>query len=681
MLRFLPGAAALAVAVFLLAALASARLNRRLTLAAFGVFGGRAIEHSAARERLLRSAAVGVPYREYASKTYLYAAAVGVSSGILGVYLGLGAFAVAEAYGLWQDPVSFFGPTPALDTLQFGLLAVSGLGFGVVAGVGTYALRWQLPASRADTRRRQIDAGLPRMVAFMYALSRGGMSVPDVFRTLDANEAVFGEGAAEFGTAVRNMDLFNVDVVTAVEDLSERTPSEQLSTFTENLASVLQSGGSVSDFLEEQYERYRNEAEEQQAEMLNVLATTSEVYVTIVVAGMLFLITILLIIGLTVGDTLFVMRAITYLVLPATNLLFLTYLLDITQPLRAGADRQRSESGAAAPNGSPSVEADGGYVRPGSSRNHERLFAYRRIRSVLEALRTPVASIVERPARVLYLTVPIALAVTAYRFPSALSGGGIDVEVLDDLLVQATLFLTGTFAVVYEYKKRRLGSLEAAVPDLLERLASLNEAGIAMVSSFKRVQRSDLGSLDDEVDRIWRDMNWGATVEEALSRFEKRVRTPSVTRVVTLITNAMDASNEIGPVLRIAARQARSDLALRRKRKQEMFTYLVVIYVSFLVFLIVIGALEQVLIPSLPDTGSIGGGTGTGVGGVGAPGLGSIGSADRAAYRLVFFHTAIIQSVVSGLVGGVMGNGSIKDGLKHTTAMLAITYVVLVVVV
>ena len=676
MIRLLPLAGAVALGGLLVASFFIARLDRWVAIVSFRLLGGQAIDHDGKRERLLRSAAVGVPYREYASKTYLYAVVFGVSGGVIAVYAGLGAFTVAELYGHWQDPVSFFAPDPGLSTVQFGSLALASVVLGVSIGAGVYAVRWRIPALRADTRRRKIDAGLPRMVAFMYALSRGGTSIPDVFRTVAANEAVFGEGAAELETAVRNMDLFNVDVVTAVEDLSDGTPSEQLSTFTENLASVLQSGGSVSDFLEEQYERYRDEAEDQQAEMLNVLATTAEVYVTIVVAGMLFLITILLIIGLTIGDTLFLMRVITYVGLPAINLVFLAYLLDITQPLRADVDEtQRSVPGTDGSHSGPALAADGGYLRPESPANHGRLLAYRRLRSVRETLTSPVASVLERPTRVFYVTVPIALAMIAYRLPAALSGGGIDVTVLDGFLAQSAVFLFGTFAIVYEYKKRRLGRLESAVPDFLERLASLNEAGIAMVSSFGRVRRSDLGSLDSEVDRIWRDMSLGATVSEALFRFEKRVRIPSITRVVTLITNAMRASNEIGPVLRIAARQARSEIALRRQRKQEMFTYLVVIYVSFLVFLVVIGALEQVLIPNLPDTSAIGEGSAATPG----IGVGGGGGGDRAAYQLVFYHTALIQSIVSGIIAGVMGNGSIKDGAKHATMMLTITYVVLTV--
>ena len=689
MLWVLPLVAAIGLLGVFLAAPYSPRIDAAITRLAFLLLGGRGIEIDPEREQSLRSAAIGVPYREYAAKTYIYAAGAGIAGAVIGVYLGAAALVVVASPGLSFDPNATI-ETPNL--VQFGVFLLAAALLGAVAAVATYELRWRLPSIRADGRSRRIDAGLPRTVAFTYALTRGGMSFPDVLRTLSANERVFGEGAAEVDVAVRNIDLFNVDLVTAVRDLSENTPSERFGTFTENLSSVLQSGGDVSEFLREQYERYRDEAEEQQAEILNLLATTAEVYVTVIVAGMLFLITILLIIGLTAGDTLFVMRVLTYVVIPAANVLFLAYLLDVTRPLRATGDerqddredarerdRGRKGDGIAAVD---AVESDGGYTRPGAAADHERLFAYRRLRSVRETLASPLSSVIDRPRLLLYVTVPIAVVATAVRLPAAFAGGSVDVRALDDILVQAAIFLSGTFAIVYEYSRRRLRRLESAVPELLERLASLNEAGISVVSSFDRVRRGDIGALDEEIDRIWRDIQWGATTEEALSRFETRVRTPSVTRVVTLITNAMRASNEIGPVLRIAAEQARSDLQLRRQRRQEMFTYLVVVYVSFFVFLVVIGALEYVLIPSLPDVGSVGGGAAGGVGGVGGAGpLGGFEGGDRDAYRLVFLHTAFVQSLLSGLAAGVMGSGSVKAGMKHAAAMLSISYVLLTFVI
>ena len=689
MLWVLPLVAAIGLLGVFLAAPYSPRIDAAITRLAFLLLGGRGIEIDPEREQSLRSAAIGVPYREYAAKTYIYAAGTGIAGAVIGVYLGAAALVVVASPGLSFDPNATI-ETPNL--VQFGVFLLAAALLGAVAAVATYELRWRLPSIRADGRSRRIDAGLPRTVAFTYALTRGGMSFPDVLRTLSANERVFGEGAAEVDVAVRNIDLFNVDLVTAVRDLSENTPSERFGTFTENLSSVLQSGGDVSEFLREQYERYRDEAEEQQAEILNLLATTAEVYVTVIVAGMLFLITILLIIGLTAGDTLFVMRVLTYVVIPAANVLFLAYLLDVTRPLRATGDerqddredtrerdRGRKGDGIAAVD---AVESDGGYTRPGAAADHERLFAYRRLRSVRETLASPLSSVIDRPRLLLYVTVPIAVVATAVRLPAAFAAGSVDVRALDDILVQAAIFLSGTFAIVYEYSRRRLRRLESAVPELLERLASLNEAGISVVSSFDRVRRGDIGALDEEIDRIWRDIQWGATTEEALSRFETRVRTPSVTRVVTLITNAMPASNEIGPVLRIAAEQARSDLQLRRQRRQEMFTYLVVVYVSFFVFLVVIGALEYVLIPSLPDVGSVGGGAAGGVGGVGGAGpLGGFEGGDRDAYRLVFLHTAFVQSLLSGLAAGVMGSGSVKAGMKHAAAMLSISYVLLTFVI
>ncbi|WP_336133770.1 type II secretion system F family protein [Natronomonas amylolytica] len=690
MLRLVPlFVAAVILCTFALAPYSS-RLNGVLSRIAFSLFDGGNLAIDRTRERTLRTAAIGTPYREYATKTYLYTLGSAFAGAVLGVYGGAVALAAARTLGVPTVPsLGLFTNLPDLswvpslpgipervvtfDGTVFLVFLGSSALLGILAGVTAYIVRWKLPEVRSDTRRRQIDAGMPRMVAFIYALTRGGMAFPDVMRALARNDGVFGEGASEVGIAVRNMDLFNVDLVTAVKGLSQQTPSNQFERFSENLGSVLQSGRNISSFLNEEYERYREEAEEQQEEILELLATTAEVYVTTVVAGMLFLVTILLIIGLTAGDTLFIIQLIAYVILPAGNLLFLAYLSEITQPLRASRDGNRVLA-AEAETGTPrqNVEADGGYTRAASPANHDRLRAYERLRTLRSTLASPIQSAINKPVLVFYVTVPIAVAVTAYRLPTAVADGSIDPRALDDIVVQAVLFLMATFAVVYETSKRRLRRLEESVPDLLERLASLNEAGIAVVSSFDRVRSSDIAALDEEVDRIWRDIQLGATVAQALERFETRVQTPSITRVVTLITNAMRASNEIGPVLRIAAEQARADQRLRRQRRQEMFTYLVVIYVSFVVFLIVIMALDYVLIPNLPDTGSIGG-TGAGSGSF----LSGFESGDRDAYRLAFFHTAIIQSALSGLVGGMMGAGSIKDGVKHATIMLTITYIIL----
>jgi flagellar protein FlaJ len=690
-LSFLPLALAVMVVVTLALGRVDPRVEGRVATVAYRLFGTVRIEADAGRRRRLRMAGIGTPYRVYASETYLYATAAALVGTVTGIYLGAAAVRVVGVAVLAERvPDGPFRSMPAvllsLSVQEFLVLALASVGVGTLAAGAVYVLRWQIPAFRADTRRRHIDAAMPRTVAFVYALSRGGMSFPDVMRALSENRRVFGAAAEEMTSGVRDVDLLGADVVTALRDLSRRTPSDGFRNFAENLSSVLQSGGALSRFLEAEYRRYRDEAEEQQEEILELLAATAEVYVTVVVAGMLFLITILLVIGLTSGDTLVLVQLITYLVLPATNVLFLAYLSEMTQPLRAGRDRTEPERSTASPAGdvpraSASREpvADGGTVADGTSTaaaattddaaDRGRLRAYRRLRAVRGTLRSPLRSLVSRPELVLYVAVPFALGYVLVTLPSAFDGG-FSADAVDDAIVGAALIVLGSYALFYEAGSRRLGRMETAMPDLLERLASLNEAGVSVVSSFDRVRESDVGALDEEVERIWRDIQWGATVSEALEGFGDRVDTPAVTRIVTLLTNAMRASNDIGPVLRIAAEQARADLRLRRQRRQEMFTYLVVIYVSFLVFVVVIGAIDTVLIPNLPEAPA--------TEGYSAAGFLQIGTTNTEGYRLVFFHAALIQAALSGLVGGQMGEGSVKDGVKHATIMLGVTYGVFV---
>jgi flagellar protein FlaJ len=675
----------------------SRTLERDVKRLAYTAFGGRYVRHDESRERTLRSAGIGTPYRVYVTQTYLYTAVAAFSGAVLGVYLGgllvdlLGLTELTAPSPVISDITSSLPePLLAFNAKLFALLVGSSILLGTISATIVYAVRWTIPSVQATTRERQIDASLPRMVAFIYAQSRGGMAFPDVMRSLSNNRGVFGAGADEMAVGVRNIDLFGQDLVNAVRDLSRRTPSEQFQKFMENLTSVLQSGRNLSEFLADEYERYREQAEEQQREILELLATTAEVYVTSVVAGMLFLITILLVIGLTSGDTLVLVQLITYVVLPATNVLFIAYLSEITQPLRASrdeSDMERDEMNALtggppddAKSSAAIAAADGGEVatrgrmESGKTKaNRDRLRAYKRVKRLRGALTSPIESLFEQPKLILAVTVPIAIGFVLAQLPAALAGGTFDARAFDDALIQATLFVMATFAVVYEVSQKRLQRLESAIPDMLERLASLNEAGVAVVSSFDRVRRSDLGELNAEVDRIWRDIKWGATVEQALDRFERRVQTPSVTRTVTLLTNSMRASNEIGPVLRIAAEQARADQRLKRQRKQEMFTYIIVIYVSFLVFLVVIGAIDRVLIPNLPTQGALQSGSESAAGAT--PSFLQINSQKVEQYRLTFFHAGLVQATLSGLVGGQMGGGSIKDGVKHATIMLTITYV------
>ena len=680
------------VPIGLAAASTRTRLSRLGTAIALVLFSDR-VARSDRRERYrarLRAARVGSTYRAYAARTLLYTAFAALSS----VVLGAGIVAVVLTTPPYLEALAELFPTTggyivpdAAGWLAIALIA--GVLVGGVAGLATYSIRWWLPNARARTRERRIELTFSRTVALLYALSRGGIAVPEMLRTLRRHRAVYGAAADELSLAIEDMKLSGADVLSAVERVGERTPSDRFGVFCENLETVLRSGASTSEFLREQYERHQREVETRQSMYLDWLATFAEAYVSVLVVGPLFLITVLLVMGLVSGGVMSSLSLLVYVVIPLSNLGFVIVLDGFTGPLRTAAstnantgtgdgsmdrsafddERDSDRSDATNTRGGrddPDGDSDDAHT-PETEATIERLAADERARSARGVLSDPIGVVLDRPTRLLYLTVPLALCWLVARAWLAWREGTLAVGVLDDTVVGIGIVLTGTFALVHETRRRRIERIEEAIPELLDRLASLNEVGISIVRALDRLGDSNLGELDDEIERINRDVAYGASVTSALGRFDERVRTGGVTRVVALVTNAMRASGDIAPVLRVAAEEARTRRTRKRKRRQEMTTYLVIIYLSFLVFLAIVFVLVTVFMPTIPAPAALG------ESGLGGRSVG-LSATQKSGYIRLLFHAAAIQGVASGFVAGQMAKGGVADGAKHAAGMLALAY-------
>jgi len=695
-------------------------LVTRLSLPIFGRYVERSPRRREQTERM-RAAFVGESHRVFASQTLLMAAVAGVAGSVYGVYL-----AAVVLRSLAIDPealrAALPGPlsvlaalasVPDLSVVQlFGVLLVASATVGTGLAALAYWGRWAYLDQRARARGIEIDTSLPGTVAFVYALSRSGMPFQAVLRTLARNQEVYGESARELSVTVRDIDAFGTDILTALQDTAERTPSDGLAEFTENLASVLSSGQSVPDFLRDQYERFQEEAEAQQRQYLELLSTFAEVYVTVLVAGPLFFLTVLVVIGLVIQNTLTLVRIVSYLAIPLLTFGFVVYVDSMTESLTVptpetgdAATQADGDPGSrnAAVGGRLEDVADAGRRSDGgvelgaadvSERvNRERLAVYDRIGSLRRTLSNPVGTVLDEPLYSLVVTVPVGLVAIALsvgpatREAAAALRSGTDpwaalstlVAGVDGPIVLATILALAGVALAHEIGKRRVRAVEADTPDFLDRMASINEAGVTVVGCLERLSDAELGRLGDEISRVWRDIRWGSTVDAALARMERRTGAPTVSRAVTLIRNAMSASGDISPVLHIAADEAQETRRLRRERRQEMLTYLVVIYVSFFVFLGIVVALTVAFIPAIESASQSAGGTVGDVAGVDTGIFGGLQNVETAAYELLFFHTASIQGICSGLVAGQLGEGSVMDGLKHATVLLTIAYVVFAV--
>jgi len=665
----------------------------RTSLSLFGYYVANESPRKQDQQSRLQAAHVKITHRVYAARTLLYSLLFGVSGSIFGVY---GAAALLWTLQINGETVRAQLPS-ALDFLAgltrvtelglsnlFVLVFVSSATVGTALAFGTYYFRWAMLDEKADTRATQIESTLPRTIAFIYALSRSGMSFPSILDTLTRNRDVYGEAAVEIGVAVRDMNTFGTDVLSALDRMADRTPSDSLEEFGENFASVLGSGQSLAGFLKDQYDRYQEEAEAQQRQYLDLLSTFAEAYVTVLVAGPLFFITILVVIGLVLEDTLALLRVVVYVGIPMSSLAFITYINSSTKTISATLGDDRSEIPAVGVSGITDVETDdaltdGGVgasagATDGWEASRERLELYAKFESALGWLRTPGRTVLRNPEYSFIVTVPIGLWWVGVRVGALPLSPLPALRALDTPVVEAILLGTGVFALLYEIDKRRVKAIERVIPDFLDRLASINDAGVSVVESVERLTRSDLDALTPELQRAWEDVRWGADVRAAFRRMERRIDSPMMTRATVLITNAMTASGEIAPVLEIAADEARASRRLQRERRQEMLTYLMVIYISYFVFIGIVFALSSSFIPAI-DNADLGAGSGGLPGGVSTGVFSGLGTVDTSAYTLIFFHAGVMQAIFSGLVAGQLGEGSLADGAKHVVVLLTLTIV------
>ncbi|MCK9632291.1 MAG: type II secretion system F family protein [Methanoregula sp.] len=525
-----------------------------------------------------------------------------------------------------------------------------------------YTLVLKLPGIEKNNRSIKINLTLHNAVAYMYAMRKGGAELMTIFHSLSDRANIYGEVALEFRQIVRDADFFGYDVVTSIRHLSETTPSEKLKIFLEDLLSVIESGGDMEEFLSTRVRLYQEEARFEQKQFLNILSLVAESYVTLFVAGPLFLIIIMVVMGMTGGTAVLQLSLITYAVMPIGSFIFILFI-DLLSIKAETTERYTTIKWL-------HTYADVTIV---PKKNEEPLFEqlkkYDRIRSLIEHIRHPLDSFISDVNRTLYITVPVAVLyiVSVFLRVPQYRDFNVYLGVVDDHIIIALLVILIPYAIFYEIWSRKVLGIQALVPDFLERMSGINQVGLTIAQAIAIMVNTNLGLLSYEIRRIKRDMDWGANFTEALMRFEERVSTPTIARTVTLITKASEMSGQIHEVLSIASSDAKMSEALKRERMSEMFIYTAIVYLSFFVFLFVVAVLTTQFLPILADISV----EGMPVSGA----LSGIGSIPITTFGRILYHACLMQALFSGLIAGQMGESSIAAGVKHSCVLLLIALV------
>ena len=247
-----------------------------------------------------------------------------------------------------------------------------------------------------------------------------------------------------------------------------------------------------------------------------------------------------------------------------------------------------------------------------------------------------------------------------------------------DFVVFAILIAVGPVGVMITMEQKRISEIEKRLPDFLRDVAEAGRFGMTLSKAIVSASKGEYGRLTPEIRRMASQISWGVSATEALVLFDKRVDTPLVHRVTGLVIKAAAAGGNIADVLTMSSVDTKESQTLFEERKTTMSTYMMVIYIAFFVFLVTVLILNTTFLPRMEEVTKSSGLSDVDMSN--APGAVSISAESIPKIRELYLYAALVHAVGDGILAGVITNGKVANGLKHSFIMVLAAWVVLRVI-
>jgi len=231
---------------------------------------------------------------------------------------------------------------------------------------------------------------------------------------------------------------------------------------------------------------------------------------------------------------------------------------------------------------------------------------------------------------------------------------------LDDFVFFGLLAVISPIAILNYIDYRWRKAVDAHLPDLFRSVVQAQEIGMTLPKALEEAAKRDYGPLTPELKKMTVQISWGASFEEALLAFGRRVGTVLTQRTVPMIIEASRSGGRVEKVFDPMGKFIQTTILLEKERKTQTKPYIAIIYVALFVFLFTIVMLFKTFFTNVEGVA-----------------LFSMPTSSPADLKRIFLHLTLVQGFFSGLVAGKMGEGSISAGLKHSLIMMLLGFVAL----
>ena len=267
------------------------------------------------------------------------------------------------------------------------------------------------------------------------------------------------------------------------------------------------------------------------------------------------------------------------------------------------------------------------------------------------------------------LMIGIVVAIIMFLFGALDAIGGIETPLEWITFVALGLMaICGPYGFYVSMKYRRIKEIESRLPDFLRDVAEAGRFGMTLADAVVVASRGRYGKLTPEIRRMAAQIDWGVPTAEAMRLFTERVDTPLVNRMMSIIIKSNDAGGNVADVLTMVAHDARETMLNQEERKISMSTYMVVTYIAFFVFIATIIILNSTFLPRMIEAGSQVNTDATGIDNMPT----TIQTDIIPQVQFIFVAAVVIHAFGDGILAGVLQDGRVTNGMRHSFIMLLI---------
>jgi flagellar protein FlaJ len=550
----------------------------------------------------LEKAGILIDYQEYSKRT-LFALIIGCIITLILTFI-----------------LYYLLPSP-LMLLLILLLPILG-----VISIGLFYLYY--PKYRIKRRAYQIDLFLPYAINFINSMAVAGISPSEIFTTLSTID-LYGELQTEIKKIAKEINVMNVDNITALKHAIEISPSRKFQEFLQGIIGTIQSGSELHIYLQNSVDKLMEEDFVERKKDLDLLGVIAEIFVTCAIAFPIFLVIILTVFGF------FGSSSVSSIVILNIFSLFMM----------------------------PLIYA-GFYflIRSTSLEDLNRIYSKEHLtfRKYLKENETPFI--------ILFITLlVIAVSYTGLRLLD--DKGYISFTFYEqlDFLFLAILLFIGPIGIYNYLQTQKKKQIQYRLPNFLIEVSDALSTGATIFDAIKVSSKSHYGRLSTEIKKMRSQLSWNIAVKEILIDFAERMKSAIIHRIVISLNKGLTMGGNTPKIFKAAAIEVGQVNRLENQRKATMSIYTVVILVCFFVFLAIIIIMNVTIFKSFFDL------QGKQIGRMAGVVFNSI---DRTQLKYSLYSFVFVQSIGAGILSGFMMDGKISSGIRYSCILGIISFII-----